>query len=107
MSNFINLKEAKQLRRNFKNNRQRLPGTAEAIPNSETFSRKDIEQLLEKPGCTSLRIHLGMDERNNLKLMITASNEKDEDILEDNDTSVLEDGLRCPPNCPPQSDLDN
>ena len=107
MSNFITLEEAKALRRNFRNNRQKLPGTADAIPDSETFKREHIEQLLKQPGCTSLRIHLGMDDRHNLKLMIIASNEKDEDILEDKNASVLEDGLRCPPNCPPPSDLNN
>jgi hypothetical protein len=107
MSNFITLEEAKSLRRNFKANREKLPGNPEAIPDSETFNRKHIEQLLNQPGCTSIRIHFGMDDRDNLKLMITASNEKDEDLLKDNDTSVLEDGLRCPPHCPPQSDLDS
>jgi hypothetical protein len=107
MSNFITLEEAKALRRNFRNNRQRLPGTADAIPDSETFKRDHIEELLKQPGCSSLRIHFGMDKENNLKLMITASNEKDEDLLENNNASVLEDGTRCPPQCPPQSDLDN
>ncbi|MBA2330937.1 MAG: hypothetical protein H0V91_15115 [Flavisolibacter sp.] len=107
MSNFITLEEAKSLRRNFKTNREKLPGTAEAIPDSETFSKEHLEQLLKQPGCTSLRIHFGMDEKDNLKLMITASNEKEEDILEDKNESVLEDGVRCPPNCPPQSDLDS
>ncbi|MDQ3551365.1 MAG: hypothetical protein M3413_07540 [Bacteroidota bacterium] len=107
MSNFISLEEAKALRSNFRRNRQKLPGTADAIPDSEIFSRDHIEKLLKQPGCTSLRIHFGMDDRDNLKLMITASNEKHEDLLEDKNASVLEDGLRCPPNCPPQSDLDS
>ena len=107
MSNFITLEEAKAFRRNFKANRQKLPGTSEAIPDSESFKREHIEQLLKQPGCTALRIHFGMDDRNNLKLMITASNEKQEDLLENTNESVLEDGVRCPPNCPPPSDLEN
>lgn len=106
MSKFITLDEAKALRRNFKNNRHKLPGTAEAIPDSETFSKEDIEKLLKQQGCTSLRIHLGMDDKHQLRLLLTASNEKEGDLLEQNNELVLEEGSRCPPYCPPPSELD-
>lgn len=92
--------------------------------NSETFDRVAIDAILAQPGCVALRIYHGMDTGNLIHSIIVGVNDKDEDMLgkiqtqpvgevqlmsadttTDDTDAILENGFRCPPNCPPDSPL--
>jgi len=83
------------------------------FPICETFSKAAIEKLLATTGCVSLRIYYGMKENLEADAVIVAANAEGEDILppivtttlQGADPLILEDGLRCPQDCPPASPL--
>lgn len=118
MKHFITPAQAKKLTRNFRGNREKMikdqfkgPKT---LPQCETFDRKAFDALLAQPGCVSVRIYLGMDTGNEVKLIAVGVNEKGEDILPDaartsdftTETGVIvEEGARCPDDCPARSYL--
>ena len=118
MRNFITPAQAKKLTRNFRHNRQRMikdefrgPKT---LPLCETFDRAAFDALLAQPGCTHIRIYLGMDEGHEVKLVAVGVNEKGQDILPDVERTsdfnvttgvIVEEGQRCPDNCPEGSYL--
>ena len=66
MQHVISLQEAIVLTKRFRENRETVLATAyqgqNLLPLSETFNRNAIEMLLNKPGCTGIRIYYGMDE---------------------------------------------
>jgi len=86
-------------------------------PVCETFDIDAINQLVAVTGCTSLRIYYGMKENMDIDAILVAVNENGEDILpsesvnaslqSSGDPLILEDGYRCPPDCPPKSPLNS
>jgi hypothetical protein len=117
-SNLIPLSKAKKLKANFKLKKKDLINpkitATDVIPDSETFNRTAIDQLLALPGCVGIRIYSGLDDESKLHSILVGVNEKGEDLIipstttsltEDGDGEVVEDGMRCPPNCPPTSTL--
>jgi len=121
-NHFIPLTKGKQLKKFFKEKKGQLinPGLAkkDILPDSETFDRAAIDRLLALPGCVGIRIHLGLDEEFKLRLILVGVNEKGEDLIIPSATvttfttmdatsltteegEVVEEGLRCPPVCPP------
>ena len=80
------------------------------LPLSESFDAEIFKTLLESPGCVRVRIYYGMSADLKLHAIIVGVNDKDEDIIPvDEDTLVgepiIEESVRCPPNCPPASPL--
>lgn len=82
------------------------------FPICETFGAEAIKKLLATPGCTSLRIYYGMKANDEVDAVLVAANAADEDILPalslsetEEDPLILEDSLRCPQHCPPESPL--
>ncbi len=84
------------------------------MPTCETFDRAAFDALLAQPGCTGVRIYLGMDDENQVKLIVVGVNEKGCDILPDAQRTtafstqtgiIIEDGARCPEHCPEESYL--
>ena len=118
MKHFISPGQAKKLTRNFRHNREKMlkdefkgPKT---LPVCETFDRKAFDELLAQPGCASVRIYFGMDERREVTLIAVGVNEKGQDILPDaartgdftTETGIIvEEGQRCPEFCPDDSYL--
>jgi len=118
MKHFITPAEAQKLTSNFRNYREKMvrdefdgPRT---LPLCETFDRKAFDSLLAQPGCASVRIYLGMDEGNEVKLIAVGVNENGQDILPDATLTtdftvetgiIVEEGARCPENCPEESYL--
>jgi hypothetical protein len=113
-SNLIPLSKAKKLKANFKLKKKDLINpkitATDVIPDSETFNRTAIDQLLALPGCVGIRIYSGLDDESKLHSILVGVNEKGEDLIipstttsliEEGDGEVVEDGLRCPPYCPP------
>ena len=114
-SNLIALAKAKQLKNFFKAQKGQLINpkitAKDVIPDSETFNRTAIDKLLALPGCVGIRIYSGLDEEFKLHSILVGVNEKGEDLIiptttaatEEEGGEVVEDGMRCPPNCPPPS----
>jgi hypothetical protein len=93
--------------------RQNKPANA---PICETFNMTAVNQLLAVSGCAYLRIYYGMKENMEIDAILVAADANGEDILpsqtaaafdETGNPVILEDGYRCPPDCPPQSPLNS
>ena len=118
MKHFITLDHAKKLTKNFRHKRERMVSDEyrgpKTLPLCETFERAAFDALLAQPGCTKIRVYLGMDEGHEVKLIAVGVNEKGQDILPDVNTLadfsvqtgfIVEEGARCPEECPEDSDL--
>ncbi len=81
------------------------------LPLSETFNKDAFDPFFTNENCKGLRIYYGMDEDLGVHAIIVGVNDQNEDILpsesltENNDDIILEDSQRCPPSCPPPSEL--
>jgi hypothetical protein len=81
------------------------------FPVCETFGLDAIKKLISATGCASLRIYYGMKEDNEVDAILVAVNASGEDILPGMNVTgtdepvILEDSLRCPDDCPPDSSL--
>lgn len=119
MSQFIPLSQAvamTTLYRQEKENILALPFKDQHIlALSETFDRDIFDTLLNKPGCTSIRVYYGMDPSLKVHAIIVPVNDKNEDILPagtgvallDTGEDIGEEGRRCPDDCPPASPLNS
>jgi len=85
-------------------------------PICETFEIAAINELAAVAGCAYLRIYYGMKENMDIDAILVAANADGEDILpsetansivKSGDPVILEDGYRCPPDCPPRSALNS
>ena len=94
---------------------------------SETINRAAVERLLAQPDCVAVRFYYAMDEQLQVKIILVGVNSRDEDMLHlssgssgtisalstttDGGTAstsegeILDEAQRCPPNCPPPSEL--
>ena len=83
------------------------------FPICETFETDAIKKLMATQGCAFLRIYYGMKENMDVDAILVAANASGEDILpagnfnavSTDDAIILEDGYRCPDDCPPLSPL--
>ena len=112
-SHFISLQQAIEMTTLYRSQRENVlaPGLKGILLTCETFNRTAFDALLAEPDCVGIRIYFGMDKDLTVKLIVVGVNEKDEDILpsasstaEDGKT-ISENGLPCPPVCPPSSPL--
>lgn len=102
----ITLEKASELVTRF---RQHLPSMLHprytgALPFSETFHRSVFDTLCSQPGTSAIRIYLGLDENDEVRLVIVGVNEQELDMVSELTASVgsiFEVGQRCPPLCPP------
>lgn len=125
MSHFISLERAKQMIALYRNERENILADSAKGQNilafSESFDRAAFERILAQPGCTGVRIYLGMDESRKVHAIVVGYDESGADILptaataslqsttttgeNDDFEGILEEGTRCPDICPPGSDL--
>jgi hypothetical protein len=111
----ITLSEAVQMTRDFRQNKEGILKTEfqnkGVLPVCETFDKEAIQQLLDQAGCEKLRLYLGMDGNNLVKLILVSVDDNDRDMLPANDTqtepAIFENGVRCPQMCPPSSVLNS
>lgn len=81
------------------------------ISNCETFDRESFDKLLAQEGCEGIRIYSGMDDTLKLKVIVVGVDEDNRDMLPsdqtalDEENNIIEQGLPCPPTCPPPSPL--
>jgi hypothetical protein len=104
----ISLEEAIELTTRYRNN------PVADMPLSETFAKDSIGALIGQPSCHSFRIYLGRKADNSICSVLVAANAQGHDILpppQANFTTagdegiILEDAIKCPPVCPPESPL--
>ena len=129
MSHFISLETAIALTSQYREQREAMLSPdyqgKDVLPLSETFDRAAIDALLAQKDCTKLRVYLGMDEQQLVRLVIVGVDADDRDLLPDQANMaargtaseevtageeeefglVVEVGVRCPPECPPASPL--
>lgn len=111
MNNVISLQQAIDMTTRFRD--QNKSGGKMDIPQSETFDRAVFDLILAQEGCVKIRIYSGLDEKMGYRAIIVGVDEKDEDMLPALESSQLaagdktigEDGMTCPPICPPPSPL--
>ena len=82
------------------------------LPLCESFDRAAFDKVLSQPGCTGIRIYLGMTPDLQVRTIIVGVNANNEDILPkstpstaEDEGTIIEEGLSCPPTCPPPSPL--
>ncbi|MFT3982225.1 MAG: hypothetical protein QM687_17275 [Ferruginibacter sp.] len=110
---FISLQTAIDMTSRYRSNSELILDSAyrgrAIFPLNETFHRDAIESLLAIEGCAAVRIYYGMDETEKVHAVLVPVNENNEDILPfsktNTDPAIVEVGQRCPPSCPPQSEL--
>lgn len=119
MNNRITLQQAIDLVTRFRSRKQDVikPEYVEKniLPTSETFDREAIDKLLAHPECLKVRVYPGMSEDMNIRMIIVGVDALDKDILpvtenkssdgDDEEEIIVEEGVRCPPTCPPTSPL--
>ncbi len=79
---------------------------------SETFDRSAFDALLNEDDCSAVRVYYGMSGDIKIHAIAVGVNSKNEDILPSGNVRalspppvIIEDGLRCPDECPPKSPL--
>jgi hypothetical protein len=83
------------------------------LPVAETFDRAVIDSLLATDGCESIRIYYGMDTNLKVHAIMVPVDSSNEDILPEEspepaiETGIVEQGYRCPEDCPPPSPLNS
>ncbi len=80
-----------------------LPFNVPRMPESLTYYKNAIDELLSPEGCIGLRIYPAMDANNQFALLLVAVDEQGDDILGDGGTSLvpggrfIDEGQTCPP----------
>lgn len=117
MSNPISLQQGVEMTTLYRNEKEQILAPEfrgkDILPNSETFDRKSVEDLLAIPGCEKMRIYYGMDTDLKTHAIIVAVNANNEDILpsamqvnlKDGEEYLWDNAHRCPPICPEPSPL--
>jgi hypothetical protein len=101
----------------FRQERENILATAyrgqNILAKAESFERSAIEALLAKTGCEGLRIYYGMDESLKVHAILVGFDSEDNDILPQDsltgggDDYIVENGIRCPDLCPPDSPINS
>lgn len=122
MAHSIPLAQAIQMTQQFRTLRETILkpefSKLDVLPLSETFDREAFDRILSLRGCKKLRIYYGMDPQSKVHAIIVGVNEADEDMVSTSTASTTtssglttdsidptEDGIRCPPQCPRPSPL--
>ncbi len=114
---FISLNKAIEMTSRYRQNKNAVIDPAfsgnDILAICDTINKAAIEALLAKQGCSAIRLYYGMNDDLQLRPILVAVDQNDEDILPNtgnNDevgTDIVDDALRCPPWCPPPSSLNS
>ena len=80
------------------NYRNANPGAVKA----HFIGRDLINKMLEQDGCMGLRIYYALDENGNKQLIIVGADQEENDLY---NGIIAEKLIKCPPNCPKDSPL--
>ena len=114
MSQLISFSDAITMTTAFRADRETLLATGyknnNTLPKSETFDRLEIETLLGLTDCEAIRIYYGLDSNSRVHAILVGVDSNDEDIIPQSsnyDATIVEQGRRCPDDCPPSSLLNS
>lgn len=99
----ISLGTAKQWTKNW----QGKNPPSEQTPKAIFFGKDNIQALLNEEGSMGIRIYYAQDDNGNNHLVLVAAKENEGNILPDGDElesgggTIIDDGKKCPPDCPP------
>lgn len=108
---FITLLQAKEMTQRYREQKDKMvqPPYENSLALSETFDASAILAILNQPGCVKFRAYYGLKADLNLCVIFVGVNDKDEDIIGllkgDGEDIIVDDGMRCPPYCPPPPPL--
>jgi hypothetical protein len=113
MSHSISLDDAKRMISDYKANREVILAEdykgKDILAYSETFDVDAILTLIANTLCRKMRIYYGMDETKKVHAILVAADGDDKDILPIDPgiqtPMIVEDGVRCPTQCPTRSEL--
>jgi hypothetical protein len=104
---------------NFRSAKENMLATnmrnAGTLPICEKFAKNAFDIILGDTNCTAIRIYLGLDENSKVRMIVTGVNASDEDIFIPSShpansfdaDCVIENGIRCPNECPASSVLNS
>jgi hypothetical protein len=114
----ISLKQAVAMTTRFREHRKQflsdgldLQLPANALPVAETFNKEAFSVFMKNPDCAGIRIYYGMSENLDVHAIIVGVDFENRDILPEiaetilEEIGILDDGARCPPDCPEDSPL--
>lgn len=117
----ISRKEAIEQIGRYKKDKNKLLADAykhkNVLPTCETFARSAMEDLLAQPGCAYIRVYYALNEKDDVHLVLVGADKDGRDIVPATDTTmallstsgdegvIIENGVRCPSDCPPPSPL--
>ena len=111
MSHFISLRDAVEMNSRFRTNKEMILAVAYRNQNilsiCESFDRTEFDEVLSQGDCKKLRVYFGMDANYKVRVVIVGVNSNDEDILTSGDEKIIEEGIPCPPSCPPPSPINS
>ena len=102
--NFITLDQAKAYTKKYRDNLKDML-TSEyqgALSYCETLDADAVRTLLDQKGCVGFRIYYGLNDDNQVCAVLVGVNDKNEDILNGDDSVILENSFKCPTICPPE-----
>lgn len=114
---FISLQQAIEMTTRYRQNKDAVINPVYAgqdiLSICDTLNKTAVATLLAKPGCAAIRLYYGMNEQLQVRPILVAVNENDEDMLPDIATldpddpgeDIVDDAIKCPPLCPPPSKL--
>lgn len=120
----ISLEQAKKMTKKFRDDKRKVVKDEfhgkHILPTCETFERAGFDELLKQPGCVGVRAYYAMDDDKKVHLIFVGVNSSNEDILPTISAGIaqdaarlegqgllLENGTRCPSDCPPTSPLNS
>lgn len=71
----------------------------DGMANSETFNKESVLAVLQQPECVSLRIYYGKKSDDSIHVILVGVDDKGADMIQSTEI-ILEEGQRCPPDCP-------
>ena len=108
MSKMIELEQAVTMRNLYKENKEAILAEGvikDILPQAEMFEKQHILDLLNQDDCQGLRVYYSMDDAQNFHMLLVGVNSEGEDIIDSNEPLILDEGERCPPTCPSDSEL--
>lgn len=119
VSHFIPLSQAIEMTTLYRQEKEKIlvPDMRDKniLPICETFNREAYDALLAEADCVGVRLYLGMGADLQIRIIAVGVNAKNEDILPSgvgvipaaDPVVIVEDGQRCPDDCPPPSPLNS
>jgi hypothetical protein len=106
---FITLQEAQDMVSRYQTLRPDIINpdlSTDVLPLNITFSKTEVLHLLAQDDAAQLRIYFGVQGEDDLiDLVLVAADANGDDIIPTEDYLLLDQGTRCPVNCPSSSVL--